>query len=794
MEDQAGEIHVKIKADLDDLKAGLKTASGEMNKFSATTVAAGNLMANAIQRILAAIVDFGKDSINVYAKSETAMIRLSSYVGGPASLAMEKYSDKLQEMTGFSNDTIISMQNQLAVWGLTPAQINTATDATIRYSQATGKDLGDAVNLFGQALRGRSVELLKYGLNLSDVSSRSERIDRTTDTMKKAFIDMSDKLRGTLSFSMKNFSNQLEDLQKVIGKLVAGPAKAILDWLSKKIKLMVEAISSLVKLKDETGSFVRVLEVGFLAILKNLIGHLALFIGRLVDISPRLAGLFGLNNQIAGSLARTALNIQANIDHMRTLGTVAPEEERKQRAAINDTISALQQKLDMLRKTLREEKEISGDIQNVVHLESEARIAAAKNAHDANVTYLDALGEKIAESAKSWGSVFADFTMGFKQDFSTMMEAAKGLINGFIDDFSTGLANVIVDGKSFAKEMSQIWVNLAKAVVAEIVKMIAKQLVFNALVAVGGAGAAGAGMAGAAGAAGGAGAGMAGAAGGAGAGMAGAAFAVGATVGIVGGTLVGGALAKSENDKKNAQIGTIAGTVIGGAFFGPVGAAVGGTIGGAAGATVGRMFKAGDKSGEIAGAASVEIDKKTNLLNDLRSQYRQGKITEAEYLDLAQPIVADVGSRVSSLTQQGGKIAGPINVKWQILQDQGFVKASNRKWVLGGPTGTLSDRVLWSPDKNEWISGFASGGIISEPTLLRGMRSGKLGIMGEAGPEAIVPMDKTGGITINISGTFLEADPAKWQRLIRETIVPELRRFALANSSSPVLRSRGATA
>jgi hypothetical protein len=74
--------------------------------------------------------------------------------------------------------------------------------------------------------------------------------------------------------------------------------------------------------------------------------------------------------------------------------------------------------------------------------------------------------------------------------------------------------------------------------------------------------------------------------------------------------------------------------------------------------------------------------------------------------------------------------------------------------AFSGPSGTLSD-----------ISFFAKGGIVTGPTL---------GVVGEAGPEAIIPLDRAGGIgttyvTINVSG----ADP--------QAVVEALRRYTRAN-------------
>ncbi|MCD1627046.1 hypothetical protein K7H22_13675 [Seohaeicola saemankumensis] len=70
------------------------------------------------------------------------------------------------------------------------------------------------------------------------------------------------------------------------------------------------------------------------------------------------------------------------------------------------------------------------------------------------------------------------------------------------------------------------------------------------------------------------------------------------------------------------------------------------------------------------------------------------------------------------------------------------------------------------------VTPFANGGIVTKPTL---------GLVGEAGPEAIIPLSKAGalggGITINISGTFLD-DRAAARRMgdeIMSTLKQQMR-------------------
>lgn len=98
---------------------------------------------------------------------------------------------------------------------------------------------------------------------------------------------------------------------------------------------------------------------------------------------------------------------------------------------------------------------------------------------------------------------------------------------------------------------------------------------------------------------------------------------------------------------------------------------------------------------------------------------------------------------------------------------------------------------------------FAEGGVISEPSVITGLRSGRRTLAGEAGPELVTPMTGDGGmqaaaaggggggITINITGQFLEADENAWGRMLRSKILPEIRRHTMVSPTGNFNRRRG---
>lgn len=105
---------------------------------------------------------------------------------------------------------------------------------------------------------------------------------------------------------------------------------------------------------------------------------------------------------------------------------------------------------------------------------------------------------------------------------------------------------------------------------------------------------------------------------------------------------------------------------------------------------------------------------------------------------------------------------------------------------------------------------FAEGGVINEPSIITGLRSGRKILAGENGPEMVSPMGSglhtaaemgglpgSGGggsgpnITINISGQFIEGNANSWNKLMREQIIPQIRRFTMVSATGPFNRTRG---
>ncbi len=186
--------------------------------------------------------------------------------------------------------------------------------------------------------------------------------------------------------------------------------------------------------------------------------------------------------------------------------------------------------------------------------------------------------------------------------------------------------------------------------------------------------------------------------------------------------------------------------------------------------------------------------------------------TTAAWVDMADTMINSFAAATARMILEGGKFSRVIENLWRQLAEmviQQILRMIAQWIVFQSMTGGAGG-----------FGGFgfmAEGGMINEPSLIVGMRTGSRHIAGEAGPERVVPASKGGGpgnfsfsgtgaaargasagaggdIHVHITGQFIEGSVNKWHRLIKEQIAPEIRRLAMGDPNSLITRKRGALA
>jgi hypothetical protein len=102
-------------------------------------------------------------------------------------------------------------------------------------------------------------------------------------------------------------------------------------------------------------------------------------------------------------------------------------------------------------------------------------------------------------------------------------------------------------------------------------------------------------------------------------------------------------------------------------------------------------------------------------------------------------------------------------------------KENNTSVSARGQTGGVGLMDKNGDGKIDYMDYMANGGIIDEPILGKGLRTGKGYMMGEAGKEAVIPLNKTGGtnITVNIQNMSASQQDLNALRSVILSVVQE---------------------
>ncbi len=196
---------------------------------------------------------------------------------------------------------------------------------------------------------------------------------------------------------------------------------------------------------------------------------------------------------------------------------------------------------------------------------------------------------------------------------------------------------------------------------------------------------------------------------------------------------------------------------------------------------------------EEKGARAEEIQAQIEALN--REQ--------AEALASIDATIRSVQSQMSDQVALSADVAENLRGLFEFIRDQELQILQERLNQLAEVTNVQGDAqlvVLQSIDQtlkdiDKTLQGtapagglpvlrrFAHGGVITEPTLAVGLRSGRHTLMGEAGPEYVVPArGGAGAVTVTIGDIVVQgaADPEATAREVERRILDSVRRGRLA--------------
>lgn len=190
------DLYAKITLDTDDYEAGVGRASGVMNKFSAMTVAAGNLIASGITAGAKAIGNLSQAAIDGYANYEQLVGGVETLFGAGGQTLYD-YAQSVGKTVGEAREEY----NKLMA----------AQDAVVENAQNAFKTAGLSANDYMETVTSFSASLIaSLGGDTEKAADYADRaITDMADNANKMGTDISMIQNAYQGFAKQNFTINL---------------------------------------------------------------------------------------------------------------------------------------------------------------------------------------------------------------------------------------------------------------------------------------------------------------------------------------------------------------------------------------------------------------------------------------------------------------------------------------------------------------------------------------------------------------------------------------------------------
>lgn len=223
------EIYVKIITDIQDSVAKLQ--AHVLQIFS--VVAAYETL----KKVLI-------DSFKAYMDEEVSIVRMnealkiSGQYSTAASADMENLAKQLMRTTVYADETaraaegILMQLGNLSVYG-----VQKLMPLIADFASSMGLDLVQAAELVGKTLGGTTNMLGRYGIQLGDLKDPQERFNKLVEQMTTKFQGMSQELANTTDGQLKQLKNNIDELAKSLGLVIAELMNPILTGVNTTFKI-----------------------------------------------------------------------------------------------------------------------------------------------------------------------------------------------------------------------------------------------------------------------------------------------------------------------------------------------------------------------------------------------------------------------------------------------------------------------------------------------------------------------------------------------------------------------------
>lgn len=228
----------------DKFSPAAKKASSATDKLTssiARSVAGWAAAAVSIRAVASAM----RESVRLAREQETAERALDAAIattGRTADIsasAIRSLASELQQVTTYGDEATIQAAALAQTLGdLNQHQLEQAIPAIQDFATALGMDLQQAAQLVGKTIGGTTNSLSRYGVEIDNSLTGSERADAVISELTESFDGLSEAMADTASGSLEQFGNALGDLKEIGGQ-------AILDFIEPAVRNFTRFIGKL---------------------------------------------------------------------------------------------------------------------------------------------------------------------------------------------------------------------------------------------------------------------------------------------------------------------------------------------------------------------------------------------------------------------------------------------------------------------------------------------------------------------------------------------------------------------
>jgi len=338
-----GELLVSIKADLTDLKKGIDEATTKVSGFGVSTVAMGNLISSAVQKMGGAVTRYAFDAIKAYGENEAAVARLETALRNSGSEVqktskdLQEFAQQLQRTTSYSDETSMEMMALLTSFGLTGDEMKKALKAAMDLSVGVGVDLRVAVLAMGKAAMGENPTIRGIGNLMADGTPKALMLSEAIKEVNSRFGGSAQAQMTTVTGKIASLTNQFDELKELVGKLLL----PVFDFYIQRLLVLVQGIDGV------KGTF-RNLGMAMLEHIK-----LVTDVGKAFDVLFPIFKFFGIGVEDAMKKANSAIDAQ-----IAKLNQWGRQEDKVIDASVNNykVRNRLKERLDQEEENERKKK------------------------------------------------------------------------------------------------------------------------------------------------------------------------------------------------------------------------------------------------------------------------------------------------------------------------------------------------------------------------------------------------------------------------------------------------------